>query len=60
MNEFENNSEATETKNTEHIATYWYMRGYRNQSLQQKIRETLERGKLVDDSVDSCSNGVCD
>jgi molybdopterin-biosynthesis enzyme MoeA-like protein len=44
----------------EKAASYWYNQGYRGEALHRKIEETMEQGRLVDDSYITCAGGVCD
>jgi len=60
MDEPEKGLEVSDSKNTEQVAAYFYMRGYRDQALQQKILETLKQGELQDDDSDTCASGICD
>jgi hypothetical protein len=41
------------------VAMHWYNRGFRGRTLHQKIEETLAKGKLEDDTNETCTKDIC-
>tara|TARA_Y100001934_G_C11883915_1_gene554467 strand:+ start:214 stop:399 length:186 start_codon:yes stop_codon:yes gene_type:complete len=41
------------------VAMHWYNRGYRGRTLHQKIEESLAKGKLEDNTNETCTKDIC-
>jgi len=41
------------------VAMHWYNRGYRGRTLHQKIEESLVKGKLEDNTNETCTKDIC-
>jgi len=41
------------------VAMHWYNRGFRGRTLHQKIEESLAKGKLEDDTNETCTKDIC-
>lgn len=48
-----------EEKQASTYGAYWYNKGFRGQALNEKIKESLFKGRLEDNESESCTKDIC-